>query len=233
MAITIFQVICGNETLKNIEKLLNRKKKPFVKTVQDKEGKEVELKTTIENVKKQNNIDDDGIYALLKYDFIDDYVDGDGKQRSVIKTNRINFVFVSGSIYLLIFASKNEASKISLKISNIIYKQIDDPILSCQIRPNDMENFIREHDAKILSCSWKELNIPTLGNASISGTGIGESNDFKRFDDHGSKNSVRLQIPSKNITVSMNRNGSVHFFTKHSVPEQIDIVQKHILKICS
>lgn len=233
MAITIFQVVSRSETLQNIEKLLKKNKKPFIKTITNPEGEEIDLKTTITNVKQQSSNNGVCVSSLLKYDFTDDYEDGEGKQRSVIKTNKVNFVFVSGSIYLLVFTSKSEANKIAEKISKIIYNQSNNPILSCQIRSPSMEKFIEKHNPKILSCSWKELNIPTLGNASISGTGIEESNDFKRFDVHGSKNSIRLQIPNKGVTLSMNRNASVHFFTKHSVLEQIDFIQKHILKICS
>ena len=233
MPITIFEVIVRNETLQNIEKLLKREKKPHVQTVSGPQGEDIELRTTIERIKKQSGEYGDGISASLKYDFTDEYVDRGGKHQSVTKSNTVEFVFISGSIHLLVFTGRNEANKITEKISRIIYNQKEEPILSCQIHARNMERFISEHNPRILACSWKELNIPTLGNASISGTGIEGSHDFRRFNDHGVKHSIRLQIPSKGVTLSMNRNASVHFFTKQDVSEQMAFIKEHVLQMCS
>ena len=233
MPITIFQVVIKSETLQNIENLLKKKRKPHVQTMSGPQGEDIELRTTIERVKKQSGEYGNSVSASLKYDFIDEYVDRDGKRKSVTKASTVEFVFISGSIHLLVFTRRSEANKITEKISRIIYNQKEEPILSCQIQARNMERFIIEHNPRILSCSWKELNIPTLGHASISGTGIEGSHDFRRFDDHGVKHSVRLQIPSKGVTLSMNRNASVHFFTKQDVSEQIAFIKKHVLQICS
>ena len=55
MAITIFQVVSRSETLQNIEKLLKKNKKPSIKTITNPEGEEIDLKTTITNVKQQSS----------------------------------------------------------------------------------------------------------------------------------------------------------------------------------
>ena len=142
MAITIFQVVSRDETLQHIKQMLKKNRQPDVQIVNDPQGNDIELRTTIERVRNLNDKYGDNIFASLKYDFTDDYVDRDGNHKSVTKSNTVEFAFISGSIYLLVFTSKNEANKIAEKISRIIYNQKDDPILSCQIRAPNMEKFI-------------------------------------------------------------------------------------------
>lgn len=232
MTITIFQILRKDETLKRIENRLKSAKIP-PRTEVDAQGTSVDLRTSIERVKRLDTVTG-SIMASIKYDFMDNYVDHDGTQKSAIKARTVYFAFVSNpAIYLLIFAPKGEAGKTALKISRAVYNEASDPILTCNIRPAAMQKFINKYRPVILSCSWKDLDLLNVDGASVRGSSIEDTSDFQRFDSRGEKNSLRMRVPTLGVTMSINREASMHVYTKMEDRDQILLVKQHILNICS
>lgn len=228
MSVTIFQIINKSITLQEIEKKLKKKITP--KEVNDSStGNTIKLKTTIEKIKLEKSL-----RATICYDHIDSFFDRDGKENMIVKNTSIDFTFMHGSgIYLLVCTGREPAGKIASSLSTIIFNRDDDPILSCQINPNKMEGFIQKHNSIILSCSWKNINIPNLNIAMINGANLEEIQDFKRFDSHGVKHSLRIKIPSLHITLSINRYASLHIYTRIDENEREKFIKEQILPLCS
>lgn len=227
MTITIYQIMERTMSLDKIQKTIKNSTKRYKQT--DAEGNVVELKTTIESIIKTEF----GVLAIVKYDYLDEYLDRDGKMKSVIKSKPVTFVFTHGSgAFLLVFANQSIADKVVVEISKIAFPRHQDFILKCRINPADMEKFIKKHKPIILYTSWKEVRIPNLNNTSIGGKNIDASYDYKRYDSHGLKHSIRIRIESLGVTLSLNRNASLHFFSRLDENEQISFIREHILKLC-
>lgn len=232
MSIKIFQVVDQTKTLQDIVKILKRQK-PDVKKTLNSQGEEVDLHTTIDLVKeKQNSTYGTGVFASIKYDYLDNYTDRDGKQQSIIKSKIVDFAFISGSVWLLIFTRESESDKIATKISRIIYNQQEDPVLICQIFPHEMNGFLNKHPHSLKRCNWDGVNLPNLNKVNFLGTDMGDSADYNRFDSHGQKNSLMVFLHRFGITISLNRQASIHFYSKQTKDEQINFIVTHILPMC-
>lgn len=227
VSITIYQIMESTITLAEIQKKIKNCTK--TKKQIDPEGNEIELKTTIESIKKLEH----GVSAIVKYDYLDEFFDRNGNMKSVVKSKPVNFMFTHGSgVYLLVFANKSDADKITGEISQIAFPRYKDFILGCRINPDDMEKFIKEHDPIIMQTGWREVRIPTISGATITGKDIDNSSDFKRYDLHGTKYNMRVHIKSMGFTISLNRHATLHFFSKVEENKQIFFIRKHILRLC-
>lgn len=227
MSITAYQVVGGDKTLQQIERSLKRGK--FTRSVERPDGESVVLETSAGGFK---TVGDGNLYATISDEHLDEYKAPGGSLLSVVKVRTIDIAFTSNARHLLVFAGRQGAGPVASKVSEIVFNAKDDPVLACSISPDKIDAFISEHKAEILYCSWSELRIPALNGASLRGSEIGTNLDFKRFDMHGLKNSVRAKLPALGMTLSINREASMHFYTSHELDEQIAFVRKHILPMC-
>lgn len=191
-------------------------------------GDSIDLKTSAESFKDTNN----GMFVSISYDFIDKYRAPGGEIKGVVKMDVANVMFTKDIRHLLIWKGKVEANNVAKKISTLAFNMKDDPILKCRILPDKMERFLKKHNSKIMSCGWKEINIPNMNAATIQGHDVENTNDFGRYDRHGTKHSVMLNIPSMQITLRINREASLHFYTKLEQDNEVDFIQKHVLQMC-
>ena len=225
MSIAIFQVMDSNSTIQSIEEGINGKK--ITEHATTREGNEEKLETSISGVKNIRG----NIHAVINYDSLVNYKDRNGDWRSVVKSNSVEVVFVrTNMIYLLIFAGN--AGGIVTKISTMVFSRKEDPILSCQIRPNEMNDFLGRYTHDIKRCNWSEINLPNLNRAILLGSNMEGNRDYKRFDNHGQKNSLMVSLNTFGITISLNRGASIHFYTKIKMDQQIDFITSNILKMC-
>lgn len=228
VAITLFQVVGGGKSLRQLEGSMRRR--PLTYTVDRPDGGTVELKTSAGNFKTGGG--DDNLHASITEEYLDEYTAPGGARQSVVKARTIDIVFTADGGHLLVFAGRQGAGPIASKVSDIAFNAKDSPVLSCSILPPKIDAFIKDHGAQILSCSWGELRIPSLSRASLNGIEIGANPDFQRFDRHGSKNSVRVRLPSMGMTLSINREASVHFYTSHERRDEISFIMRHIVPLC-
>ena len=225
MPVTIFQVVDRDSTIQYIEENIRGKK--LTEHTITREGKDEELETSVDSVKNiQGNI-----CAVINYDSLVNYKDRSGIWHSVVKSSSVDVVFVrTDVIYLLVFAGK--AGGIANKISRMVFNRKDDPILSCQIRPNEMNGFLEKYKHDMKRCNWSEINLPNLSKASLLGGNVENSRDYGRFDGHGQKNSLMVFLYTFSITISINREASIHFYTKNDANQQVGFITSHILKMC-
>ena len=215
VSLTLFNVNVGGRTLRQIERSTRRR--PLTRQVGRPDGDDVVLNTSAGGFET----DDDGnLHVTIADEFLDEYTAPGGALQSVVKTSEIRIVFTADVGYLLVLAGKSKAAPIATKVSQLAFRDQDDPISRCTIQPERLGDFIRDHDAQIMSCSWRELDIPSLSGANLNGNEIEGSQDFQRYDRHGSKYSVRVRLPALGMTLSINREASVHFFTGHELGEQ-------------
>ena len=227
MAVTLFRVVEGGVTLRQLERRMRRG--ILTRAVDRPDGEDVELRTSAGNLET----DDDGnLHASVTEEYLDEFTAPGGERQSVVKARTVDTVFTADAGHLLVFAGRQGAGPIAAKVSDIAFKAGNSPVLSCNIPPAGIDGFIEAHGAQILSCSWRELRIPTLSGASLNGAEIGTNPDFQRFDRHGSKNSVRVRLPALGMTLSINREASVHFYTAHERREEISFIRRHIVPLC-
>lgn len=227
LSITVYQVVGGDKTVQQLAKSMVRR--PLTRTVDRPDGDTVGLRTTVANPKT----DDRGhLHAAITDEYLDEYTAPGGTLSSVVKARTIKIVFTHNLSHLLVFAGKQVAGPIAAKVSRIAFNAANDPVLACNISPDRIDNFITSHDAQIQSCSWRELQIPSLSGASLNGYEIGANAEFQRFDQHGFKNSVRLRLPAMGMTLSINREASLHFYTSHEPHEQIAFIVQHVIPLC-
>lgn len=205
------------------------KRRPLVGTVERPDGDKVDLKTVARGFRADYS---GNMHVAITEDFLDEYTAPDGERRSVVKARTIDIAFTSDARHLLVFAGKMLAGPIAAKVSELAFGTKADSILGRSIPADQIDAFITSHSAQIMSCSWKELQIPSLSGAHLNGSEIGGSSDFMRFDRHGSKSSVRLRLPALGMTLSMNREASVHFYTSHELLEQIEFIKQHVVPLC-
>lgn len=227
MSITLFQVVGRGKTLAQIEKSLKRGK--IARTVDRPDGDSVDLTTAAAGIK---SVGDGNLQAAITDEYLDEYKAPGGALSSVVKVRTIDIVFTADARHLLVFAGKQGAGPIASRVSEIAFKAKDDPVITCSISPDRIDAFIAEHNAQILYCSWRELRIPTLSGANLNGSEIGANSDFKRFDSHGLKNSVRVRLPALGMTLSINSEAPMHFYTSHEMDEQLAFIRRHVVPLC-
>ena len=227
VSVTVFQVVGGDKTLQQLTKSMRRR--PLSRTVERPDGETADLRTTAGNIKTDEG---GNLHAAITDEYLDEYTAPGGAASSVVKARTIEIVFTANASHLLIFAGKPIAGQIASKVSSIAFGVKDDPVLKCDIPPDRIDAFIASHKAEILACSWKDLRIPTLSRAVLNGSEIGANSDFQRFDKHGLKNSVRVRLPTMGMTLSINREASLHFYTSHEPHEQIAFVVQHVIPLC-
>lgn len=227
MSVTVYQVVGGDRTLQQLARGMGRR--PFTRTVERPDGEDVVLRTAAGGLRT----DDGGnLHAAITDEYLDEYTAPGGARSSVVKASTTEIVFTRGLGHLLVFERRQVAGPIAAKVSRIAFNAADDPVLACNIAPDRIDDFIESHNAQILSCSWRELQIPALSGASLNGIEIGDNPDFQRFDRHGLKNSVRVRLPTMGMTLSINREASLHFYTSHEPHEQIAFIVQHVIPLC-
>ena len=225
MGITIFEVL-ENMSISTISDKLH------VKPIKDieitPEGESVTLKTTIDDIKSKSNY----VGGIVKQDYLDKWYDREGKQKSIQKVRIIPFTFRKGSLNLFVHNSFQPASKIAHLLSNVVFKNKVDPILTRKINPNKLINFLAHHNCTIKGCSWKDLDLPKLANAHIAGNSIDNTSDFQRYDKHGIRNNVLFNMPSQDITLSVSQTATVSIRNKMETNNQEQFILDNIVPLC-
>ena len=227
MTSTIFQVI-ENANLIDLEKKLKKVKTQTVKKVNPIDGEYLDLQITIEDVKMKNK----SIRGKMLYDYSDTYTDRSGEHLQ-IKTKYIDFTFLHGSgLYLIIHASTKESIIVKQNFSRIVFNNQVRPILACDITPPAMQGFLDKNPHTVFNCSWDGLNIPGLTGTNLKGGQIESTTDFIRYEKHGMKKSIQLNLTSENITLSLNRQASIHFYTNVDIDSMERFIKDNIIPIC-
>lgn len=226
MTSTVFQIVL-TISLDALEKKLKNKKQTD-KIVNSSNGMLVELKTTIEDVVN----DQKQIFGQVKYDYLDEFTTRDGN-KAQIKTKSVDFTFLHGSgLFLIIHSSVKESRVLAQQFSRMVFKDKENPVLPCDIRPPAMQKFLNSNKHTVIACSWDALNIPSITGTNVMGGGIEKTKDYKRYDAHGLKKSIRLKLLSDNITLSINRQAGIHFYTKLERSAIEQFIKEKIIPLC-
>ena len=228
MSITLFQVVGGGGTLPQIKEGLKRGR--IARSAeQPDDGEDVVLEASAGGL---GTVGDGNLQAVMADEYLDVYSAPDGALLSVVKVRRIDTVLAADARHVLVLAGRQAAGPIASKASRIAFMARDDPVVACLISPDRICAFMADHNARVLSCSWRVLRIPALGGASLNGSRIGASSDFKGFDRQGLKNSVRVRLPALGITLSINREAPLHFYTRHELDERLSFIRRHVVPLC-
>jgi hypothetical protein len=125
-----------------------------------------------------------------------------------------DFIFLETSpLRLAVFSGRDTADTIALKLGNIIYRKRD-KILKKRISGSDIEKIYRSMiGGKIKVAAFKNLIIPGLAKARISGPDVGSSGDYARYKKLGEL-SYLMFVSAKygNLTMSVNEDCQVIFY---------------------
>ncbi len=226
MGITIFEVI-ENMSIKDIKKKLHIK--PIKEIASTPEGESVTLKTTIDDIIFKENY----VGGIVKQDYLDKWQDREGKQKSIQKVRITPFTFHKGSLNLFVHDSFQSASKTAHLLSNIVFNDKSDPILNRKIHQDKLEAYLKINKCIIKGCSWKDLDLPALSNAHITGNLIDATQDFIRYDKHGIRNNVFFNIPGSDVTLSISQTATVSIRNKMESENQEQFILRDIIPLCT
>lgn len=159
--------------------------------------------------------------------------DRNGRIKFHVVPDKIPFAFLSGSLFFIPFVSSKLAEGIAYKIGRMVMKGVDDPILSCNITPAHLRRFLDRHPHQTTDESWAGLNLPNLARARLTGTNVGATADFDRYDGHGDPVTVRIRLLSNNWALLINSDAVVTFYNNQPQEAMEDFLRKEIFPICS
>ena len=227
MALTVFQIL-NKISINNLEIKLKKCKPQIDKKVNHLTGDYVDLKITIEDIKNKNK----QIQGLMKYDYLDMFKDRSGDNFQ-LRTKYVDFTFLCGSgLYVIVHSGVSESRVVKQNFARLVFLTQPPSILSCDITPPKMKDFLDANPHSMFSCTWDGLDIPRLTGTNLKGGEIDATDDFKRYDKHGMKKSIMFNLSTENITLSINRGASVHFYSKLSRDQQEEFMRSKILPLC-
>lgn len=189
------------------------------------------LHTTIERIRSTDN--ERIVRGYVRYDTGIEIRQRDGPLRYIVKTNEVPFSFLLGNIHFIPFASGVEANAIAEKMNQIVFEDMQEPILSCNITPPRIEDFLQNNPNEITNCWWTNVRIPNLSRAGLAGTGIDRTTDFRRYDTHGDKGSIRLRLLEHGWSILINQYASVVFYSNVERDEIEDFLRREIIPRCN
>ncbi len=136
-----------------------------------------------------------------------------------------DFVFLETSpLRLAVYAGRDTADIIALELGNIIYQKRD-KILKKRLSGSDIEQIYHSMSGgQIRVAAFKNLIIPGLAKARISGPGVEGSNDYGRYKQFGDL-SYLMFVSRKygDLTVSVNEDCQVIVYRQvdHAFVENI------------
>jgi len=227
MSITVFQIL-EKITLEELETKLKKIKPRKEKKINSVTGELEDLIISIEDIKKNEK----HIQGTMKYDDLNFIETRDGTI-PIITTNHADFTFMCGSgIFLLINKNASDSRIVKQNFALLAFLTQPPSILPCDITPPVMSRFIEDNNCDVFNCSWDELDIPRIDKTNLRGAGINNTQDFRRYDNHGQKKSVMFNFPEENVTLSINRQASVHFYTGWTRDQQESFMRTQILPLC-
>lgn len=208
---------------------LKRAKKKFEVTSPET-GDLVPLYTTIESVVKTEN--NKTVRGVLRYDIGVPNQQRDGKVKFVTNTISVPFSFLIGSLYFVPFAKGKFAEVVADRMGGLVMSDIRDPILTCSISARSIEDFLSRNNHVITRCWWRNLNIPRLSGSVLNGTGIDDTADFRRYDEHGEKGSVQFRLSSNGWSLLVNQHAGVVFYGSMTRDEMENFLRREIVPRC-
>ena len=227
MSTTIFQILNVN-SLDELKSKLKKTKPRIDKKINDLTGDLEDLIISIEDVK----MNDDKIQGIMKYDELKSY-DGRNGKEFYITTNHADFTFMHGSgLFLLIHKNVSDSRSVKQNFALLAFLTQPPSILPWDITPRVMSDFINDNNCEVYKCAWDGLDIPRIDKTDLRGSGINNTQDFRRYDQHGNKKSVMFNFPEENVTMSINRDAGIHFYNKWTRSQQESFVRTKILPLC-
>jgi len=167
-----------------------------------------------------------GLFAYENLRFVKNL---DGSVIATVDVDEAPFVFIEGSIFLLVFSRKSVAETTSIRLNSLIGGSV--VIRNLFFDPNDIEQFLDENDHIMKRCTWKGLRIPGVDRANLGGSNVKRSADFTRFDRLGDKNYILIELLNENMTITISSSGALGFVSKVTQDEAIDFFKRKILPL--
>lgn len=230
MSTKIFQ--CLHEfTADQLVRRLKKYSKKDRRVTNPETGGTAILHTTIERIRKTN--DERIVRGYIVYDRGVEIKQRGGPIKFIVTPNEVPFSFILGSVYFVPFASGIEANNVATQMNNIVFEDMQDPILSCNITPPRIEEFLENNRHEITNCWWKNVRIPNLSRAGLGGSGIDQTTDFRRYDRYGDKGSIRLRLLENGWSILINQYASVVFYSNVERDEIEDFLRREIIPRCN
>lgn len=231
-SVTIFQVAEPDETLENVKNRMDSRSLTLTQIVTGAEGEPVELTTAITNVSRRSLGREAAVSGQLRYQDKYETEDIEGASKTQVQTHKAEFAFIQNPIRLLVLKGNIESRRLAGKISRLLYNQNDDPIIACQIRPHDLDEFLAHHNPDLRACALGKLSIPDLSNVRLTGQNVEVDPGYGRYAKHGEKDSIRVYMADIDKTIGISRTASVQFYNKMELDEKVEFLRQYILDMC-
>lgn len=189
--------------------------------------KEYKLHSLIRNLKWDKNFQYfEGLFAYEILKFVKNL---DGSRIATVEVEEAPFIFIEGSMFLLVFARKDIAETTANRLNQLIGGSVI--IKNCSFTTNDIEQFLEENEHIIKRCYWKGLRIPGVNRANLDGSNIKRSVDYTRYDELGDKNYIWLELLDEKITITLSSSGAVGFVSDMTREGALDFIRRKIFPL--
>jgi len=167
-------------------------------------------------------------YALMTYDEEDGPIEIEGKKQWFPISNQ-STIAISENNYLFVFEKKLIADKLSRKIERYLFSD-KSRIFNNQFHEDFMRGFVQENSSYAPNIALSGMDTPGRSASLHYGSNVLESEVYKSDLKHRGRHAWALFVVlPERWTIGLSRKGSVVFFSKVSVENQLDFIINRIL----
>jgi hypothetical protein len=159
-------------------------------------------------------------------------IDGTVKYSPVAQKFKFAFILKQSFIYFIPFASRYDAETIAVKVNKILFgkKPI---ILKHSLSSQAITRFLRSNPYILKRCTWKDLDIPGIDKASLGGPDVERPSDYKRYEMHGVKKFIIIELRENGWVIGLSDIGTIIFYSKVDVKDILKFLEERILPLIS
>jgi hypothetical protein len=160
----------------------------------------------------------------------------DGRRTFIPSGTTVMFSLFHGaiSLYLAIFANRSKSEKSAVKINYILTtgRSVPEPItFNCRIPSRAIEQFLANHPHTKKVGGWKDLDFIGVSKSSLHGPDIDQFDQTSRYDAHGRKSYIMVELLGTRIVVRISEEGIITFYGAITNEDALDWVRTEIIPL--
>lgn len=174
--------------------------------------------------------------GVLSFENLQSVYQISGRPAYVQAGNTVMFSLFYGaiSLYLAIFANRSRAEKSATRINSILTRGEDVPeqlVFNCRIPTTAIEQFLASHPHTKKMGGWKDLDFIGVDKGSLFGADIDQFDQTPRYDEHGRKRYIMVELHDVRMTVRVSDEGIVTFYGKIAKGDALEWIRREIVSL--
>ena len=136
--------------------------------------------------------------------------------------------------YLAVFANRTWSERSATRMNYVLTRGENVPgqiVFNCFVPTAAMEQFLTSNPHIKKGGSWKDLNFVGVNRAILRGTNIDDFDQTQRYDAHGNKSWIMIELLTEKMTLSISADGIVTFYTPIDKEQALDWVRTKIIPL--